>query len=486
MAAIAPHRRYTLLAGGSFLVTCALAAALNLFVDPYGLFGSPRIRGINDPKPAASDRIRYVKAYYADRARWRTVLAGNSRVEVGLDPTSPCWSAAEQPVLNLGIPGLGVGDQIAFIEHAEATSEVGRVFLGVDLVDFLVNASTPVDYSAWPGRPLERPFNLRRWMDGTSNPHYGMDRARDWLTGLFSLDTTADSLVTLARQPVNGLATVRADGFNPARDYLPMILHEGQAVLFRQKNAEVVGMLSPAGLDVYQGDRPWSWTFETLDRFLDRARNRGVEVVLFINPYHSEYLAAIGITNKWAALERWKRTLVSIASRHGIQLWDFNVFDQRTNELPPPPGDHSTILRWFWEPAHYRSEYGELMLAQMLGRACAGPGEAALPPGVLLTADDLETHLATLRQHLGAYVQKHPEVAAALVSSLASRSGVGAVPHPATDTAADECGPQGRSLNHRCLPSSLSSTPAGTPTPSVIPGRRAPLTAVAVPTADGP
>lgn len=418
MALTTSHRRYAFWAAAGFLITCALSATLNLIVDPYGLFGTPRLAGINDLKPAVPDRIRYVKAYYADHSRPRTVLAGNSRVEMGLDPASPCWDASDRPVINMAIPGLGLADQIAFIEHTMATADVHRVFLGLDLFDFFVKASNHADYADWLGRYRVRPFNLRRRADGSSNPEYRLDRKRDWLAGLFSLDTTADSLATLARQGITGTATRRADGFNPAQDYLPIIRHEGQAVLFRQKQAEVARRLSRADLDVYQGDHHWSWVFETLDRFLERARRQDITVVLFINPYHAQYLAAIDVTEKWPVLERWKRTLVSIAADHATALWDFNAIDQRTSEAAPRPGDRSTILHWFWEPAHYRSEYGELMLAQMLGRDCAGPGNGMRPPGVLLTARNLEAQLAVLRQQLNAYLSANAAVAAELASDL--------------------------------------------------------------------
>ncbi len=134
-----------------------------------------------------------------------------------------------------------------------------------------------------------------------------------------------------------------------------------------------------------------------------------MNITIFINPYHADYLAAIAITNRWDLLEQWKRTLMSIADRHNISLWDFNAFDERTEEPPPKPGDRTTELHWFWEPAHYRSEYGEQMLASMLGRDCV-PELAGKPQNIYrLTTATMERHLASLRQDLHAYMTNHPE-----------------------------------------------------------------------------
>ncbi len=403
--------KYLTLMGASLVATCALAAGFNLLVDPYGLFGSPRISGFNALKPAAPDRIRYTKAYYADRMMPRTIIAGNSRPEMGLDPSSRCWDVTEQPVFNAGIPGADLSDQIAYIEHVIAIGHVRSVLLGLDFFDFFVDSAATPDYSAWPGSLEESRINLRAHMDGTPNTLYSFHRLRDWLTGLFSLEALADSISTVARQDIGHSATRRPDGFNPAYDYLPIIQSEGQAVLFAQKNQEVIRTLIRRKRAIYQGANDWSWTFETLRRFISRAKDRRIDVMLFINPYHAEYLAAIAITDRWDLLEQWKRTLVNIADEEHINLWDFNVFDARTEEPPPPSGDRATQLLWFWEPSHYRREYGEEMLASALMRNCAYDEPQHLPTrtGTLITPSNIDSHLATLRAGLKNYLDDHPE-----------------------------------------------------------------------------
>ena len=54
-------RRFLLWLAISFALVCAAAAGLNYLVDPYGLFGTPRIQGFNAIKPAAAERVRVTK-----------------------------------------------------------------------------------------------------------------------------------------------------------------------------------------------------------------------------------------------------------------------------------------------------------------------------------------------------------------------------------------------------------------------------------------
>ncbi len=288
------------------------------------MFGTPRINGFNALKPAAGARIRYAKPYYADRLRATTVIAGNSRPEAGLDPQSACWPAAREPVFNAAVPGARLALQIAYAEHAMATGEVTQVLLGLDFMDFLVEPR------ASPKAPAAHQFshvNLRVGTSGMDNPGYARRRAAEWFQALASLATLSDAVQTVLRQGEDHVTTRRADGFNPGRDYVAIVRREGQAVLFRQKNRELVTRLRRRDDAIFQDGVQWSSVFDTLERFLDRARAQNVDVTLFINPYHVDYFTAIRETDRWPQLDAWKMTLSRIARRQRVPLWDFNVIN---------------------------------------------------------------------------------------------------------------------------------------------------------------
>lgn len=403
MQRASPHRRFFLAFAATFLLACLLGAGVNYLVDPYGLFGASRIAGFNEKKPASSERVRVIKPYLASRARPTVVIGGNSRPEIGLDPQSACWEKADKPVFNMGVPGADVFMQTRYAQHAAERGKSRRILFGVDFLDFLVDVSKPTGSVDW--RLLGKNFDGRL---GPGNAP-SLQRMEDAVSGLFSLAALADSATTVAAQRDAHSATRREDGFNPGLDYVPIIRSEGQSVLFAQKNREVRALLRRQNLGVLDADGRRTLPLEALRRFLQWAEAEGIEVVLFINPYHADYLVQIEASGKWPLMEEWKRQLTAAADEYGIALWDFNGLDATSTEAPPAPGDRKRMLEWYWEPAHYRHELGDLMLAAMLDRAC---GKGTRPPGfgVRLTPGTLQGHLDGLRADLRRFVAQNPQV----------------------------------------------------------------------------
>lgn len=410
------HKLFLRVLAAAFLLVCILGVGLNYLIDPYSLFGTSRIPGFNELKPAASERVRVIKPYMASRAKPKVVIGGNSRPEMGLNPQSACWEDADQPVFNMGIPGAGVFMQTRYVQHAVESGKAQRVLFGVDFLDFLVDSSKPTGEINWNwlGKTFDGRLNLNSKKGlGT---HMSLQRADDIFSGLFSLVALGDSIMTIASQRDKNSATRREDGFNPGLDYRPIIRNEGQAVLFSQKNLEMRRRLQPNDLGVLDVHGQRTMPLEALRRFLAWAKFRGIDVVLFINPYHSDYLVQIEKSGKWPQLEEWKRQLTIAAEEYAVPLWDFNAFDQYSTENPPAPNDKHSELHWFWEPAHYRHELGDLMVASMLGRPC---GIGAKPPqfGVRINQKNLQRHLDELRSDMHRFIQENPKMVKRLAAS---------------------------------------------------------------------
>jgi hypothetical protein len=409
------HKRFLLVLGTTFLLVSLCAAGFNYLVDPYGLFGSHRVAGFNALKPTASERVRVTKPYMATRAKPRVVVGGNSRPEMGLNPQSPCWKDADQPVFNTAIPGADVFMQVRYVQHAVESGKARRILFGVDFLDFLVDSKKTTGTLDWDRLGRRYAGRLRAESGTQSGLLSSYQQAEDMLGGLFSMVALGDSIVTLATQRDPHSATRREDGFNPALDYLPIIRNEGQAVLFTQKNAEVRKRLRQDDLGVLDANGRQSLPLLALRRLLHWAKSRDIEVVLFINPYHSDYLLQIETSGKWALLEEWKRQLTVAADEYAVALWDFNAFDPTSTEAPPLRGDRQGMLEWYWEPAHYRHELGDLMLAAMLDQTC---GKASSPPrfGVRITQETLPAHLDKLRSDMRRFVDQNPRVLSRLAA----------------------------------------------------------------------
>lgn len=406
------HSRYLTSFILVFALVCALAGTFNFFVDPYGLFGIPPWNGFNTLKPKAGERVRITKPYQVLRHQQQTLIGGNSRPEMGLDPDSPCWNDTDRPIYNMGTPGASLYMQTRYLQHAMDAGAVSRVLLGLDLLDFLTYPSGPENFASWPE---QRPaFESRLIQDANHrpNPEFWLTRSQEFLKGLFSFQGSIDSLGTLLAQRNPNSSTRRNDGFNPARDYLDIIATEGQEVLFRQKNREVITRIMNPELGIFQNDKNWSTDLEALQRFLRDARSRGVEVTLFINPYHAEYLTSLAVAGKWPTFMTWKRAVVAVAGRFEIPLWDFSGFDPYSTEELSVASETGGVLQWFWEPAHYRRELGELMLARMLERDCGKTLDMDF--GKRISESTLETRIDQDNTGLARFQQEQPHVWAKL------------------------------------------------------------------------
>src|SRR3981081_1181722 len=86
------------------IVLVAVVVAFDAAINPYLLFGVPRIAGFNARKPAVDTRERLMKAYDVLRAAPNTLLLGSSRVDLGLDAQDPAWQARGRPRSTLVLP----------------------------------------------------------------------------------------------------------------------------------------------------------------------------------------------------------------------------------------------------------------------------------------------------------------------------------------------------------------------------------------------
>ena len=385
-----------------------LMAVINYLVDPYGMFDADRVNRFNASKPAAGSHVRLAKPYQVTGYAPHAIIGGNSRPEMGLNPANACWPAEFRPVFNLALPGANVYMQARTLQHAIAGSDTRLVLWGLDFLDFLNRHTSTRNPLQWPPGRMEFEDRLKVNADGSENRDYSRKRLQDYLQTLFSLDTVKDSLRTLSGQSDRYSSSVRRDGFNPALDYLEIIAWEGQGVLFQQKNREVSRLFSRPGLKLFQGESRWSPDFESISRLLQYARKHNVTVVLFINPYHADYLLTLEMAGHWSQFESWKRRLASLADEFSVELWDFSGISLLSTEQVPDPGDKKTTLKWFWEPAHYRMEYGDLMLGRMLQRPCGEGGTG--PVGSVITTGNIDAHIMQLRTDMLRYKEQHGPV----------------------------------------------------------------------------
>lgn len=405
------------------LLLLITTAGFNYLVDPYGLFGTPRISGFNEKKPAADTRVRMVKPYQVTRIQPHALIVGNSRPEMGLDPAHVCWPTDSRPVYSLTTPGASVYMQMRQTQHALSTTPANLIIAGLDFLDFLVDPKSHDIPDQWPPSIREFEHRLSVTATGQINDTYWWQSVRDYMTTVFSLDTLEDSFQTIASQGNINASNRTTLGFNPAKGYLDIIRSEGQAVLFRQKNDQVVSTLLGKDWSIYHADKRWSRDFEALKQLMETSKKHGARLILFINPYHAQYLESIRQTDKWALFEQWKRELVKLTNGYANHsIWDFSGYNAYTTEAEPVDTGTSNTMRWFWEPAHYRKTLGDLMLDRMLSNDC--PQDTAKSEfGSLVSVANIEQHLAQQRAAAQTYVVNNPQVVTKIQQLVSQKRG---------------------------------------------------------------
>ena len=373
--------------------------AVNVVVDPYGLFRIVDVPGLNRIKSQAGERAALFKRTGVERMRPASLVLGNSRAEIGFDPESPAWPESARPVFNLALPGAGIAAVADELAEALRSTSPRLVVVGLDFLDFRVDPSSDESFTAQPANA-----------DSTRG-------LRDRAAALLTLNALADSLTTIRAQHEPYAASLTDAGFNPKRDYIGVSRREGYFAMFRQRDQENARAYVSGPKSVFQtGKRP-APAFDAVDNIIARARERGIALRLVLYPYHVHTLMLFQLTGLWPAYEDWKRELVGrVDAARGtmdVELWDFTGFSRYTDEQVPRPGDTRTELQWYWEAGHFKKSLGDLLLANMFDKR-----NTHEQWGRQLTGRNLDELLRQQREARDDYVRTHPDDVTALETLL--------------------------------------------------------------------
>ena len=332
----------------ALLVLIPLMSGFNIAIDPFMVFGAPRIVGVNDVKPTTLERAELVKHHLLQRVEPQTLMLGTSKVQLGINPRSPLWPADSGLVFNGGVPGQSLAKTFDEFRDVVARAPLRRVLLLVEIPDFM-----------WPS-------------DGPTPVGHFLPSERDDLYDRFmasmSLDAFRASLSTLMDQNSPYAISMDDDGMMRDGLFREASDKEGASALFEQKFPTVANLLR--GLQYQTALHPNApiAMIDGLKEMIRLAREKHIALDIGIAPVHADFLQILDADGLWPRYLAAKAAITQAVAEAGedqVPLWDFLGFDRFSTEPVPAHGDMVHKTQWFWEPNHFKVVIGEKMLETM-------------------------------------------------------------------------------------------------------------------------
>lgn len=363
-----PHHQFLCAFLGLIAVNSFTVASFNALVDPYAVMAQS-VSKINELKPESSNNARRFKSINVIRIKPKTVFLGTSRTDIGLDPDHPALS--NTPVYNLSIPAGDMYESMRYFQHALVNQpDLKQVVIGIDLVAFETRANV--------GK-----------LDSEQAARLGTTQYMPHLPSLlFSTNTFTSSLSTLAanlsQKPVNEhyLSNGRLIRSNPPNMPVEEIFG------FHLKSAYFNGWYKNFQISPQQ--------MEAFRTIVETCNQKGIDLKVFISPAHVTQWEAIQTADLWSTFEDWKREIVEITP-----VWDFSGYNSITTE--PLTEEMQNYL----ESSHYVKEIGDLVLNRLFDDQVESvPNDF----GTLITADNVESHLAKIRADRNKWARQNSDV----------------------------------------------------------------------------
>lgn len=349
------HRTYSFVVAVLVGLSMGLVAGLNWLIDPFNIFDSPRIVGVNAAKPFAYYYEQQSKSYRIERLRPEALILGNSRPNFGLDPEHPVWKG-----LLAYNAAYGGGSLFGAIEYYKQASRLGRLRQIVLAVDIDMMRRGKRALSPMVGNPDNF---FKSASSGAGSRLGGADGIR-WAT-LFSLDSTIVSLKTLECQRTpqkfellkSGLVRVNPGllGKSIPQRFEAVEARWARFIYHPDEKGKATYVLAPRRLNAFR-------------EILRLAYSQGVAMTVMINPSHARKYVLYRQAGLEDQIFAFKRALVQInedearqAGRIPFPIWDFFNFNQYTTE-PVPDG---MFMRWWIDASHYTPELGSKLMDRM-------------------------------------------------------------------------------------------------------------------------
>ncbi|HHP7232146.1 MAG TPA: hypothetical protein ACFCUY_14965 [Xenococcaceae cyanobacterium] len=354
-----------------FLIVASLpiiiTGFINWLIDPQDVFNTPNYLGINHSKPHKDDNDRLYKATDIIRTRPQIIIIGSSRTKQGINPDHSVFDQKNLEVYNLALNGPNFYEVRRYVEHAiHNQPNLKEIVLGIDF--FMFNANLD-------NQPT---FNEAR----LEKSQIILDDKIKVLFSFDSLTNSKDTILASKKVPTTE-NSYGENGFMPNRN-----ADKAETVWRFNQSIELYFTLHS---NYEFSQQYWS----DLEKLIKLCQENNIKLKVFISPAHATQWESIYVTNRWQVFEDWKRNLVQLTP-----VWDFSGYNSVTTEKI------SNRMNNYVDNSHYTPAIGNLIVNRIFDYPTS---EIPNDFGILLTKDNIESHLSKIRQERQQWLKNNLE-----------------------------------------------------------------------------
>jgi hypothetical protein len=401
-----------------------LLAGFNAAIDPYQLFHTPAITGLNEKKTDIFYQLAVTKPYHFYTGDNANLVLGSSRAGRAIDPSHPLLS--ERGFYNYATPGGTPEYDYLKLRSTIASRPVKHVYYFIDFFSFNT-------YYELPSSVTEA-FR-RRTAYGTVR--FMQQAVEDLSASLLSYYATRDSVRTMRKQ------SAAESGAIPFTTLLPNGRWDLSFANDRQSEQAFTQMENgylrqnwflPANgrFSLHETPSTPNRSFSYFKATLEMAREHNLDMTIVILPVHARLLENLDNVGLWPNFEYWKRQLVTINEQIAtaqnskpFPLWDFNGYSEVSTE----PVNDETLPHWFYDSAHPHVNTGNRILDIVSGQRVDDFGKQLTLSNVddwlalqrsnresyraanASLADDIQRRVAKFRKRNQRYIEAPPKTA---------------------------------------------------------------------------
>jgi len=318
-------KRFNLLMISSLTLLLILTAFFNFVIDPFYIFKTPLLNGINSEKPELKRQERVTKIIELKLMPKNidTVILGASTVDMGID-ANYYTSKTSKKAKNIAFVGPDIIELIDYFKIVHNIHpEIKTLILGLDFFSF--KATNTDEYK----------FNKNKFLT-----------PQEICQVLISFDALNSSFETL-----------KYNIYNPNK---PVYNLNGSKINMKDDKIndkfELILNAYINGNGYYKNYVISRQKLQEFDKFTDYCKKNHIKLILFVNPIHFSQFQAIKTASAWNQFKQWKKDISLI-----YPYYDFSNLNNSSNEEIKPD------MKFYFDPIHYSTFIGDRIVDEILG-----------------------------------------------------------------------------------------------------------------------